>query len=355
MHEEEVLRVILGTFNLRNTGSHRHSGNACGTDKRVHRVLRRALVHDLCEEQTAESGEAKGNHTHSDNHESLRLEEDVSRHRETHGRAEEDRHNVHEFVRRSLHEAFNDTCFLEDVAHHKHDDKGRSIRHDEHANDHHHHGKHDAFGLGNLAESLHANLAFSVVRHSAHDRRLDERHESHVGVSGNGDGADEVLSKLVRSEDGCRTVSTTDDTDGSCFAERKATESDSCKHGHEHAKLCATTEDERTRISDKRSKVRHGTHAQEDDGREEFQMDTLADVVVETASRAEHTFDAPATVVERDGRDVHRKCTDSNRQEQKRLVFFDNRKEHQHEAHDPHDYHREGNLRESCARGEVRD
>lgn len=32
MHEEEVLRVVLGAFELGNTGSHRNGGNSGGTD-----------------------------------------------------------------------------------------------------------------------------------------------------------------------------------------------------------------------------------------------------------------------------------------------------------------------------------
>ena len=35
VHQEEVLRVILGTFHLRNTCGHRHGGHASRTDKRV--------------------------------------------------------------------------------------------------------------------------------------------------------------------------------------------------------------------------------------------------------------------------------------------------------------------------------
>ena len=170
---------------------------------------------------------------------------------------------------------FHDAGFLEDVAEHEHDDKGGGIGHHEDAHDHHHDGEDDAFGLAHLTESLHANLAFLVVGHQAHDRRLDERHKGHVGVSSHGDGADEVLCKFVRSEDGGRTVGTTDDTDGGRFTESKATESHGAEHGREHAELSAATEEERTRVGDKRSEVRHGAHAQEDDGREEFQVETI--------------------------------------------------------------------------------
>ena len=193
MHQEEVLRVILGTFHLRNTGGHRHGGHASGTDERVHRVVRSALVHDLGKEKACSGRETEGNHAHSDNHEGLRTEENVGRHREAHGSSEEDRHDVHEFVRGGLHQAFDNAGFLEDVTEHEHDDKSRSIGHHEDAHDHHHHGKHDAFGLGHLAERLHTDLAFLVVGHEAHDRRLDQRNEGHVSVSCHGDRSDEVL------------------------------------------------------------------------------------------------------------------------------------------------------------------
>ena len=275
VHQQEVLRVVLGTFHLRHAGGHRHGGHAGRTDQRVHRVLRAAPVHDLREEEAGSSRETEGDNAHGDNHEGLRLQEDVGRHREAHGSTEEDGHDVHEFVGRGLHQAFHDAGFLEDVAEHEHDDKGRSVGHHEDADDHHHHGEHDAFGLRNRAQGLHADLAFLVVGHQAHDRRLDERDKRHVGVGRHGDRSDEVLCEFVRSEDGGRTVGAADDTDGGRFTESKATEGHGTEHGREHTELSAATEEERTRVGDKRSEVRHGTHAQEDDGREEFQVKTI--------------------------------------------------------------------------------
>ena len=355
MHQQEVLRVVLGTFHLGHAGGHRHGRHTGRTDQRVHRVLRAAPVHDLREEEAGSSRETEGDNAHGDNHDGLRLQEDVGRHRETHGSSEEDSHDVHEFVGRSLHETFHDAGFLEDVAEHEHDDKGGSIGHHEDAHDHHHDGEDDAFGLAHLTESLHADLAFLVVGHQAHDRRLDERHKGHVGVSSHGNGADEVLCKFVRSEDGGRTVGTTDDTDRGRFTESKTTESHGAEHRREHAELGAATEEERTRVGDKRSEVRHGTHAQEDNGREEFQVDTLADVVVEAGSRREHAFDAPAAIVEPGTRDIHRQRAERNRQKQQRLVLFDNRQVHQDETHDPHDHHGSGDVCESGVACELND
>ena len=355
VHQQEVLRVILGTFHLRNTCGHRHGGHACRTDERVHGVLRGAPVHDLREEEAGRGGETEGHNAHGDNHEGLRLQEDVGRHGETHGCSEENRHDVHELVGRGLHETFHHASFLEDVAQHEHDDKGRSVGHHQDADDHHHHGEHDAFGLAHLTESLHADLPFLVVGHEPHDRRLDERDKSHVGVGRHGNRSDEVLCKFVCSEDGSRTVGAADDTDGGRFTESKATESHGTEHGREHAELGATAEKQRAGVGDKRSKVRHGAHAQEDNGREQFQMDTLADVVVEAGSGREHAFDAPAAVVEPGTRDIHRQRAEGNRQEQQRLVLFDNRQVHQYETHDPHNHHGAGNVCESGVACELND
>ena len=84
-------------------------------------------------------------------------------------------------------------------------------------------------------------------------------------------------------------------------------------------------------------------------------MDTLADVVIEAGRRGKHTFDAPAAIVESRARDVHRQCAEGNRQEQQRLVLFDNRQVHQDETHDPHHDHRRGDVCESGVACELND
>ena len=345
VHQEEVLRIVLRALDLGDTGCHRYCGDARGTDEGVHRILGGELVHDFRKEETAGRGETEGYHAHADNQQGLGTQEDVCGHGETHGSAKEDGHDVHQLVLAGLHETVHDAGFLHDVAQHEHCDEGGGVGHHQDADNHHHHRESDTLGLGDLAQGLHADLAFLVVGHGSHDRRLDKRNKSHVGVGRHGDGAAKMLGQLVCGEDGRRTVGATDDTDGSRLAQGEAAEGDGAEHGGKYAELRATAKKQGAGVGNQGAEVRHGTHAQEDDGREEFQVDALADVVVETFGRHEHTFDAPATVVESLGGDVHRESPQSNRQEQQRFVFFDDCQVHQDETDNPHHDHK---RRDAC-------
>ena len=127
---------------------------------------------------------------------------------------------------RSLDKAVDHAGFLENVSEHKHDDQCGCIGNDQDADDHHHDGEDDAFELADLAKALHADDAFFRSGHQAHDGRLDQRNESHVGVGGDCDRAYQVRSELIRREDGRGTVRPADDADGRRFAERKSAERD---------------------------------------------------------------------------------------------------------------------------------
>src|SRR5690606_18451564 len=116
----------------------------------------------------------------------------------------------------------------------------------------------------------------------SHDRRLDERHERHVAVGGDGDGAEELGGELVGDEDGGGAVGAADDADGGGLLGGEA-EHGGAHEGEEQPGLGGGPEEEGARHGDERAEVGERADAEEDERREEFQLYALGDEVVEAA------------------------------------------------------------------------
>ena len=124
-------------------------------------------------------------------------------------------------------------------------------------------------------------LSLSVV--SAHDGRLDDRDQRHVGVGSHGDRSQELrLAQLGAQEDGGRAVRAADDGDGGSGLAVEA-QGDGAEIGGENAELSCCAEQEAHGIGDQGTEVRHGPDAHEDQGRQDRPFVKLEEIVQKSA------------------------------------------------------------------------
>ena len=102
-----------------------------------------------------------------------------------------------------------------------------------------------------------------------HDRRLYDWNECHIRVGRYGDRANQVVSQFGCKVNSCRTVCSTDDTDGTGFLCIES-QSDSREEGKEDAQLCSRSHEQGLRVRDQRTKVGHGSNAQEYQRRQDW-------------------------------------------------------------------------------------
>jgi len=156
----------------------------------------------------------------------------------------------------------------------------------------------------------HLNGALCFCGAELHDWRLNQRNQGHVRVSGNCDSTQQMWSQFSCQVNSGRAVSTTDDTDGSCFLNVEA-EHHSASQSDEYADLSSCAQKNRLRVSDKRTKVRHGTYAHENQRRENF--------ILNTKSNGHHN----AHIGFKAGvREVSHNIAECDWQKQKRFIFF---------------------------------
>ena len=164
--------------------------------------------------------------------------------------------------------------------------------------------------MGDRTKVGHLDLSLFLGGEELHDRRLNQGHQGHVGVSCYGYSTPKVRSQFRSQVNGGRAISATDDTDGSCFLHIEAQEH-SAGQCYEYADLGSCTQKHGLRVSDEGTKVGHGTYAHENQRRENF--------VFNTKSNSHHN----AHIGFKTGiREVSHNIAKSDRHQQKRFVFF---------------------------------
>lgn len=125
-----------------------------------------------------------------------------------------------------------------------------------------------------------------LIREELHDRRLNERHESHVGV-----GCDRDLRQKMRRQfhggvDRHRAVCATDDTDRGRFAQ---IESQDLRpdEGYKDPQVSRYPQNDKSRIGDHGPEVRHGTDAEENKRRQYELLHALIRKVEKAARRCQ--------------------------------------------------------------------
>ena len=288
VHEQEVGAVGLLSDGVGDACSHGNGGNAGRADKRVDGVLAPAgdEVHELGAKETANGSDGEGNHAQSDDEQGFSLEEAAALHRETDGDAEQDGCDIHELILGAGDESLRNLAFAQEIAEHEHAEQRRRIRTDEDGDDRDHEAEEEFLTARDLAQALHLDLTLLLRGEELHEGRLDERHERHVGVGGNGDGAEEVGRQFAGEEDGGRTVSSADDADrrGLSLGEAQG-------HGREEregdATLGGRAEQQRSWRGEKGTKIGERADTHEDQCRENFALDALSEEVEESGVEAD--------------------------------------------------------------------
>ena len=75
----------------------------------------------------------------------------------------------------------------------------------------------DLLKLGYRTKLIHLDLTLFFCCKQLHDRRLDDRHQGHIGICCYSDRSHQCgLSQLTCKENRCRTICTADDGDSCC-------------------------------------------------------------------------------------------------------------------------------------------
>ena len=119
----------LWPTSLRNAGSHRHGGNACGTDQRVD-LAAGERVHHLAAQDTCGGAEREGDQAQHDDEQGAGVEEGVGGGGAADRQCQEDGDNVHQLIAGGLLDTIDNAALLHQVAQHQHTDQNSGIRHD---------------------------------------------------------------------------------------------------------------------------------------------------------------------------------------------------------------------------------
>ena len=191
------------------------------------------------------------------------------------------------------------------------------------------------------------DLAILGAGHQVHNGGLNQRNQRHVGVSGHGDGAQQVGSQLRGQEDGGGAVSAADDADGGSLGAGKA-HAHSAKEGHEHAQLGSSAQQQALGVRQQRTEVGHGANAHENQAGvqaglhadvEDIQQAALPHdlaVAVENGAFRIHEGIPQLLVVQAAHGQVAQQAAEGDTGQQQRLELLDNGQVQQHAGDDQH-------------------
>ena len=169
------------------------------------------------------------------------------------------------------------------------------------------------------ASRFHLDDALFLGGEQLHDRRLDNGHECHIGVSRYGNGAHEVRCKFRRKEDSRRAVGTTDNSDSTGLVGSKA-EGKSNHISAEDAELSGSTDEHKFRIGNKRREVGHRTNTEEDERRIPSGTNSVVENIEDRTFFVYTNFETGIDFE----RDVAHEDTETNRNEEQGLeIVFD--------------------------------
>ena len=282
VHQQEVRGIGLLALGLRHAGGHRDGRNAGRTDQRIDLVVAlREEVHHLGEQHAAGGSHREGDHAQHEDEQRPRIEERLGRSRSSHRETQEDDDNVHQFVLHRLRQTVHHAALLHQVAQHETADERsgrRQQQRDDHGDDQR---EEDLLGLRHRTQLAHLDLTLLLGGQHAHDRRLDHRHEGHVGVGGHGDRAEQLGSQNRGQVDRRGTVGAADDADRTGLGWRES-ERISADEREENTKLRRGSQQEALGVGDQRAEVGHGAHAHEDKAGIDAELHAQIEVIEES-------------------------------------------------------------------------
>ena len=271
MHEQVVAGVVLLADLLGNTGGHRNGGNTGGADERVDLAVG-DNAHDLAQDNTAGGADAEGDDAQNDDLNGLDVQEGGGVGGAADGEAEEDRDDVHQLIAGGLGDTLDNAGLLHQVAHHQAADQNGGVRQGQGNDDGNDDGEQDLLGLGDTAGGSHDDLTLFFSGQDLHDRRLDNRHQRHVAVRSDRNGAEQMRGQLGGDIDGGGAVRAADDADSAGFLIGEA-QNLSADKGEEDTQLCGRAQQQAGRAGDQRLEIGHGADAEEDQRRVNAQLD----------------------------------------------------------------------------------
>ena len=281
MHQQEVRGIGLLTFLLGHTRRHRDSGHAGRADQRVD-LAAGELVHQLRQQHAARRAHAERDDAHRDDFKRAHRQEGRGSRRCADRDAEENRDDIHQLVLHRLVQTFGHAAFLREVAQHQAADQRSSGRQQQRNQNGDDDGEDNLLRLGGRLELLHDDFAFLLGGQGAHNRRLNDRHQRHVGVRRDRDRAKEVRGELARQPNRRRAVRAADDADGARFRSGEAEHGIREDERHEDAQLRRRAQQQRLGVGDQRPEVRARANAHEDKARIDAQLHAEVQVVQKT-------------------------------------------------------------------------
>ena len=339
VHQQEVGAVVLCANGLGNTCGHGNGGNAGGTNEGIDLALGDE-AQDLADQQATNGSEAEGEQTQSDDGQSLGLQEDLAAGSSTDGQTQHDGADVAECVLGNVAQTIHNAAFTQQVTQHQHTDQRSGVRQQQSADGGNHDGENHLLRLADRTQLLHLDLALLVGGQQLHDGGLHQGDQSHVAVSGHGNGSHQVGSQLVGGVDSGGAVSTADDADSRSLLgseQMLAADLDHVGHdkGHIDAKLSTGAHQQRDGVGDQGTEVRHGTDGKEHDTGEEAGLDAHIHDAQNTGFIP--VFHFAVEIIEGAAhRQVGQEHTKCDGQEQQGLKLFDDGQIQQHEGDEDH-------------------
>jgi len=207
------------------------------------------------------------------------------------------------------------SAFLQEIAEHHGADQGRRVWNENDAGRQHRQGKEDQFDLLDRPKLDHLDLSLRLSREQPHDRGLDDRNQSHIGIGGDRDRAQQVGRELAGQENRRRSIGAANDADRGGIAEIEVDEIEfvaqrqRTDQGGKDAELCRRPQQRRLRMRQQRTEIRHRPDAEKDQQREE----PVADAHV--VDDSEETVGTPDV----GNRDIREQSAKPNRDQQEGL------------------------------------
>ncbi len=349
MHEQIVRRIVLQTEVVGDTGRHGDGRYAGVADQRIDLlVLRQEEVEELHEEHARRRGDDKRHEAEGEDADGLRGQELRCLSGGADGHAEQYGDDVGQGVAGSLGQTGAYAALAKQVAEEEHAQQGYARRHHEAGQQKAEDREYDLLVLRHGAGRLHLDQTLLLGGEQAHQRRLDHRHQSHVGVGRHCDSAHQVGSQFRRQEYGRGAVGAADDGYGTGLVGREAQ-----KQGHhvgaEDAELGGRADKHQLRIGYQSREVGHGAYAEEYQRR----IPSGRYAVVEDVEHGALLIDAHVEAGGGVERNVAYEYAEADRHQEHRLEVFLDGKPDKEKTYGQHDEMLPCGVVESCKDPEL--
>jgi len=333
VHEQKVLPVLLLAHLVDDPRRHGEGRDAGRTDHRIDLVLREEVEH-LGEDHAARRVRHERDKAEPQDEQRARSQKSVRRHLYGDRQAQQQRNEVGQHLLGCLGQRVQHAAFPQQIAEHQETDERRRARSQNARNKRNKDREQNLRELGDPdAGVLHADPPFLFCRKQTDDRRLDDRHQRHIGIGCNDDRPQIGRVQEVGHKDGGRAVRRADDRDGGRVADGEAQKRRQAQR-EEDAELRRRAEEHQLGIGEQRRKIDHRADADEEQQRKELRRDAHVEQPVQRAL-LEHLA---VLLCNCSGhRQVHEDRAEAHGQQQRRFHVLLNCKIDEQPSQQPHD------------------